>query len=101
MTVAGCGLITLSVSCSEQVLDELGEFAWFYSDFFVPVGWYQPKLHYTGVYRFLNNPTVTVGVLENYGYALLNQDWGSLAIAILVHGMEYGFQKLVEIPHMN
>jgi len=42
----------------------VGDFGWFYGDFFIPDSHFKPTLCYTGIYRFLNNPDCVTGFVN-------------------------------------
>eukprot|EP00461_Guttulinopsis_vulgaris_P006638 UN06671 len=51
-----CALSFLSIWTHYSTYTSIGDFGWFYGDFFIPPSEYTHKLCYTGIYRFLNNP---------------------------------------------
>ncbi|KAK8191994.1 uncharacterized protein BKA78DRAFT_315532 [Phyllosticta capitalensis] len=67
---------------SVSVYESLGEFGWFYGDFFFDQ---TPKLNYGGIYRFLNNPERFLGLAGIW----------SAPIFFLLH------IQCVEVPHMQ
>ncbi len=79
----------------------IGDFGWFYGDFFIPTDRYQHTLVYTGIYRFLNNPDAMTGYAGLYGLALLSQSYYVLALAMASQVMNMLFVNLVEVPHMR
>ncbi|CRK47939.1 hypothetical protein BN1723_020438, partial [Verticillium longisporum] len=56
--VLGAGLVALQIWTAVSVYESLGEFGWFFGDFFYD---HQAKLTYTSIYRFLNNPERVFG----------------------------------------
>jgi hypothetical protein len=61
----------------------------------------QPRLVYTGIYRFLNNPDCVTGYAGLYGLALISQSWLLFSIAVGSQTANLIFVYLVEIPHME
>lgn len=66
--VIGTGLISLQVWTAVSIYDSLGEFGWFFGDFFFDN---RPKLSYSGIYRYLNNPERLLGLAGVWGAALI------------------------------
>ena len=96
--VLGFALITLQVWVSVSIYDSLGEFGWFYGDFFFDQS---PKLTYSGIYRFLNNPERILGLAGVWGAALITRSSAILFVAVLSHTLSLVFIQLVERPHMQ
>lgn len=97
--VLGCVLLGIHAYSSFGAFETLGEFGWFYGDFFVHN--YKHELQYTGIYRFLNNPDSLMGFMGYYGVALLVSNWMVLVLAIFAQTTNYLFVQLVEVPHMR
>ena len=97
----GLCLMALSVWSFKSTYDAIGDFGWFYGDFFVPRSLYRSSVRYTGIYRFLNNPDCVTGYAGQYGLALLCQSWLLFALAAFSHCCHVLFLNLVEIPHMQ
>ncbi|KEF53058.1 phosphatidylethanolamine N-methyltransferase [Exophiala aquamarina CBS 119918] len=96
--VIGIGLIALQVWTAFSIYDQLGEFGWFFGDFFFDQ---QPKLTYGGIYRFLNNPERVLGLAGVWGVALITSSKAVFCLAILSHTLSLAFIQFVERPHMQ
>ena len=95
-TVGAC-MIALQTWVAVSVYDQLGEFGWFFGDFFFD---HSPKLTYGGIYRFLNNPERVLGLAGVWGIALMAHSKTIFAIALLSHTLSLLFIHFVESPHM-
>ena len=96
--VIGLSLVALQVWVSFSIYDQLGEFGWFYGDFFFDQS---PKLTYGGIYRFLNNPERFLGVAGLWGLALITLNKAVLGLALLSQVLSLAFIHFVERPHMQ
>ena len=96
--VLGAGLISLQFWTVVSIYDSLGEFGWFFGDFFYERG---PKLTYDGIYRFLNNPERVIGLAGVWGFALITWSKSIFFLALLSHGLTLCFIQFVERPHMH
>lgn len=96
--VAGAGLIALQMWTAISIYQSLGEFGWFFGDFFFD---HAPKLTYSGIYRFLNNPERIIGLAGIWGAVLITWSRAVFIVALLSHVMTFGFIQLVEKPHMQ
>lgn len=97
--VVGCGLIALQVWTVTSIYDSLGEFGWFFGDFFFQDQ--RPKLTYGGIYRFLNNPERVIGLAGVWGAALITRSPAIFSLALLSHILTLTFIQLIERPHMQ
>lgn len=95
--VLGVGLVSLQVWTNISIYDSLGEFGWFFGDFFFDQS---PKLTYSGIYRFLNNPERVIGLAGVWGAALITGSSAIIFLALLSHILTLAFIQLVERPHM-
>lgn len=98
---AGTVLILLSVWSTYSMYETVGDFGWFYGDFFIHVDAFEQHLCYTGVYRFLNNPDCVTGYAGLYGVSLICQSWPVFGLSVLAHILNILFLNLVEVPHME
>ncbi|ETN45198.1 uncharacterized protein HMPREF1541_10075 [Cyphellophora europaea CBS 101466] len=96
--VIGAGLIALQMWVATSIYDQLGEFGWFFGDFFFDQ---HPKLTYGGIYRFLNNPERVLGLAGIWGIALITSSKSIFALALLSHTLSLAFIQFVERPHMQ
>ena len=96
--VIGTTLIFLQVWTAVSVYDSLGEFGWFFGDFFFDQ---DPKLTYSGIYRFLNNPERVIGAAGVWGAVLITRSSAIFCLALLSHVLTLTFIQFVERPHMQ
>ncbi|KIW82340.1 hypothetical protein Z517_05367 [Fonsecaea pedrosoi CBS 271.37] len=96
--VIGLGLIALQFWVSFSIYDQLGEFGWFFGDFFFD---HSSKLTYGGIYRFLNNPERVLGTAGVWGIALITSSKAMFCLALLSHTLSLAFIQFVERPHMQ
>ncbi|MCJ1314156.1 phosphatidylethanolamine N-methyltransferase [Agyrium rufum] len=96
--VLGFGLISLQVWTAISIYDSLGEFGWFFGDFFFDE---EPKLTYSGIYRFLNSPERVIGLAGVWGAALISGRSSIFFLALLSHILTLSFIQFIERPHMQ
>ncbi len=96
--VVGFSLVALQIWTTISIYDSLGEFGWFFGDFFFD---HSPKLTYSGIYRFLNNPERVIGLAGVWGAALITGSTAMFSLALLSHVLTLMFIQLVERPHMQ
>lgn len=96
--VIGISLIALQIWTFVSVYDSLGEFGWFYGDFFFD---HKAKLTYKSIYRFLNNPERIIGLAGLWGAALICWSRSIALFALFSQILTMGFIEYVERPHMH
>ena len=96
--VVGASLVALHMWTTISIYDSLGEFGWFFGDFFFD---HSPKLTYSGIYRFLNNPERVIGLAGVWGATLITGSRAIACLALLSHILTLAFIQLVERPHMQ
>lgn len=96
--VIGVSLIALQIWTFVSVYDSLGEFGWFYGDFFFD---HKAKLTYKSIYRFLNNPERIIGLAGLWGAALICWSRSIALFALVSQILTLGFIEFVERPHMQ
>lgn len=94
--ILGLALIGMHVWMSTSIYDVLGDFGWYFGDFFVDEK--IPKLKYTGIYRYLNNPERVV--YSFWGFAMISYSPAVLTLAIEAQILNLVFVTLIEKPHM-
>jgi phosphatidylethanolamine N-methyltransferase len=98
--VVGSMMIALTLYVFDGVYEAIGDYGWFYGDFFlhdqVP-----PSLTYHGIYRYMNNPDSTIGLVGYYGVAICSGNIAMLFLAAFSHACLAAFQYFVETPHMK
>lgn len=96
--VIGAGLVILQIWTAASIYESLGEFGWFYGDFFLD---HSPKLTYSGIYRYLNNPERVIGLAGIWGAVFITSSSSIVFLALLSHILTLLFIQFVERPHMQ
>lgn len=94
--VLGVALIAMHIWTSVSIYNVLGDFGWYFGDFFVEDR--TSGLKYTGVYRYLNNPERIV--YSFWGLALLANSSAVMLLAIEAQFLNLVFLTFIERPHM-
>ncbi|KAK8128361.1 phosphatidylethanolamine n-methyltransferase [Apiospora sp. TS-2023a] len=96
--VLGAVLVALHIWTAVSIHESLGEFGWFFGDFFFDQG---ARLTYKSIYRFLNNPERFLGTAGLWGAALITWNKTVFLLALSGHVCTFGFLHFVEKPHMR
>lgn len=94
----GVSLVALQLWVAFSVYDQLGEYGWFYGDFFFDQS---SKLTYGGIYRFLNNPERLLGLAGLWGASLITNSKSIFGLALFSQILGWIQLEAVERPHME
>ncbi|KAI9328916.1 phospholipid methyltransferase-domain-containing protein [Zopfochytrium polystomum] len=79
----------------------LGDFGWFYGDFFIDSLRDSRSLTYTGVYRFLNHPNAWASTASAWGVTMACESWPLTILTVFGQASNWLFVRYVEGPHMR
>eukprot|EP00178_Gracilaria_changii_P007102 TRINITY_DN2276_c0_g5_i1.p1 TRINITY_DN2276_c0_g5~~TRINITY_DN2276_c0_g5_i1.p1 ORF type:complete len:644 (+),score=91.80 TRINITY_DN2276_c0_g5_i1:708-2639(+) len=96
---SGVALIALTLWSKAAAHHVLGDFAWYWGDFFFLT--VDADLKFDGVFELFPHPMYTVGYAAYYGAALICRSHTLLAISLLAHMSQLIFLALVEEPHIQ
>ncbi|KAI9800281.1 MAG: phosphatidylethanolamine N-methyltransferase [Piccolia ochrophora] len=96
--VLGTSLAALQMWTAFSIYDSLGEFGWFFGDFFFDQA---PKLTYNGIYRFLNQPERVIGLAGVWGAFIITGSRAIFLLALVSHSLTLASIHFVERPHMR
>jgi phosphatidylethanolamine N-methyltransferase len=94
----GIALVALHLWTSVSIYQSLGEFGWFFGDFFFDN---RRQLTYSGIYRFLNNPERVIGLAGLWAAVLFTSSPLMFFTALVSHVLSLLFIQFVERPHMQ
>lgn len=95
----GIMLIALQIWTAASIYESLGEFGWFFGDFFFEKP--TPGLTYSGIYRYVNNPERLIGCAGIWGIVLITSSSDIFMLGLFSHVCLLLFIHLVERPHME
>lgn len=94
----GIALMVLSFWSKAAAHHVLGDFAWYWGDFFFTV---DGTLVFDGVFELFPHPMYTVGYAGYYGSALICRSYPLLAVSLIAHIAQLLFLAFVEEPHIQ
>lgn len=92
-------LILLGVWVKTSAYDVLGDYGWYWGDYFYTMPNY--KLVFNGVFKLFPHPMYTVGYSTLYGFSLFCGSFKMLFLSIFVHISQLCFLKIAETPHLS
>lgn len=97
--ILGGLLVLLQVWTSHSIYESIGEFGWFYGDFFLPK-LSNRQLTNSGIYRYLNDPERLLGISGIWGATIITYSPFVFVLAMLWTAHITVFITFVEKPHM-
>lgn len=97
--ILGMLLILLQMWTSYSIFESIGEFGWFYGDFFLP-NMSKKSVTTSGIYRYLNDPERLLGVSGIWGLCLITYSPYIFILAMIWVLHITIFLNFVEKPHM-
>lgn len=94
----GTLLIVLSVWAKAAAHTTLGDFGWYWGDFFFTIS---GDLTFDGVFRLVPHPMYTAGYLAYYGASLIARSHVLFAASVAAHAAQIAFLVAVEEPHIQ
>ncbi len=98
----GLFLISLQIWTSYSIFESLGDYGWFYGDFFHNnTNNNYNKLSYSGIHRYLNDPERWFGIAGIWGCVIICNSIKTFIIALLWTFGQIFFLQFIEQPHMK
>ncbi|KAJ3167221.1 phosphatidylethanolamine N-methyltransferase [Irineochytrium annulatum] len=94
-------LILLHIGTALSIHKALGDFGWFYGDFFIDSLRDANTLNYTGIYRFLNHPNAWAATASAWGITMVCGSWPLMWLTVFGQISNWMFVRYVELPHMH
>ena len=103
ITMTALMLTFLSYWSATESYNALGDFGWFYGDFFVHFQPFSNDVGYidTGIFRFFKHPDIVFGKCWMYALVLLSGSMDLAAVAMLHHALCLLQLVAIEEPHMK
>lgn len=102
---AMCTFMALGTSywSSNSCYSALGDFGWFYGDFFLRQSSIENDGGYVarGIYRYFSHPDILFGKFWLHAIAFVSRSKDCAAIAVLIHALCLAQLLVVEEPHMK
>lgn len=96
--IVGTALNVFSVWSKAAAHDCVGDFAWYWGDFFFLM---EGELTFSGVFELFPHPMYTVGYSAYYGISLICRSYTLLFVSLLAHAAQIAFLIFVEEPHIQ